>query len=49
MGNAGSQVVDFERLKAHFEAHGQTHVFRFWERLEDAQRQRLTRTAKRGA
>ncbi len=41
MGNAGSHVVEFERLKAHFEAHGQTHVFRFWERLEHAQRQRL--------
>ena len=41
MGNAGYQVVEFDRLKAHFEAHGQAHVFRFWGRLEDAQRKRL--------
>ncbi len=41
MGNAGAQVSHSDRLKAHFEAHGQSHVFRFWERLEGAQRRRL--------
>ncbi len=46
MANAGSQVVEFERLKAHFEAHGQVDVFRLWERLEDPQRQRLLAQAR---
>jgi UDP-N-acetylglucosamine/UDP-N-acetylgalactosamine diphosphorylase len=34
-------VVEFDRLKAHFQAHGQAHVFRFWGSLEAAQRERL--------
>ena len=31
----------FETLREHYESHGQGHVFRFWDRLDAAGRERL--------
>lgn len=36
---------DIERLRAEFEAHGQGHVFRFWEQLDAPARERFARQA----
>lgn len=33
--------TEFEELKARFEARGQVHVFRFWEDLDEGERERL--------
>jgi UDP-N-acetylglucosamine/UDP-N-acetylgalactosamine diphosphorylase len=37
--------VDVDALRAEFDAQGQGHVFRFWERLDDASRERLASQA----
>ncbi len=31
----------FETLREHYESHGQGHVFRFWDQLDAAGRERL--------
>ncbi|MGH0029733.1 MAG: UTP--glucose-1-phosphate uridylyltransferase [Myxococcota bacterium] len=40
-----SDSTDVQALRARFEAHGQGHVFRFWDRLDAAGRDRLARQA----
>jgi UDP-N-acetylglucosamine/UDP-N-acetylgalactosamine diphosphorylase len=41
VGNGSSASLDVEMLRAHFGAHGQGHVFRFWDRLAPADRDDL--------
>jgi UDP-N-acetylglucosamine/UDP-N-acetylgalactosamine diphosphorylase len=41
VGSGIPQVTSYEQLRAHFEAHGQGHVFRFWDRLSAAEREGL--------
>jgi len=47
VGINGSQgFADIEKLRRRFAAHGQDHVFRFWERLDGSQQQELARQAQ---
>jgi UDP-N-acetylglucosamine/UDP-N-acetylgalactosamine diphosphorylase len=36
-----ARAATFEALRKHYESHGQGHVFRFWDRLDAAGRERL--------
>jgi UDP-N-acetylglucosamine/UDP-N-acetylgalactosamine diphosphorylase len=36
---------NFQQVRDHYEAHGQGHVFHFWDALDDAGRERLARQA----
>jgi UDP-N-acetylglucosamine/UDP-N-acetylgalactosamine diphosphorylase len=47
MGNSASRgASEIETLRRHFAAHGQGHVFRFWERLDAAQQRALLDQAR---
>ena len=40
-----SRMPEFETLRSRFEKHGQSHVFRFWDRLDAAERRGLLEQA----